>query len=186
MAAELAQLKIAILVDNGFEQDELTQPRKALEGAGARVTLVSPAKGKVKGWKSRSWGDEFDVEQALAQAKVTDYDALYIPGGVMSPDSLRMNEAAVAFTRAFFDAKKPVASVCHGPWMLIEAGAVRGRKLTSFPSLKSDLKNAGANWVDEEVVYDNGLVTSRGPSDLPAFSKKIIEVFGKARGQKAA
>lgn len=186
MAAELAQLKIAFLVDSGFEQDELTQPRKALEGAGARVTLVSPVKGKVKGWKATNWGDEVDVEQALSQAKASDYDALYLPGGVMSSDKLRANEAAISFTRAFFDAKKPVAVMCHGLWTLIEADVVRGKKLTSYPSLKTDLKNAGATWVDEEVVYDNGLLSSRKPSDIPAFNKKMIEIFGKARGQKAA
>jgi protease I len=179
MADQLSGKKVAILVADGFEQVEMTEPRKALEDAGAGTDLVSPARGKVKGWQFTDWGDEFPVDVQLDAAQPDDYDALLLPGGVMNPDTLRTIDAAVQFVRAFFDAGKPVASICHGPWTLIEAGAVRGRTVTSWPSLKTDLRNAGANWVDREVVTDNGLVTSRKPDDIPAFNRKMIEEFAE-------
>jgi protease I len=173
--------RIAILVEDGFEQVELMEPRKALEHAGARTAVVSPVKGKVRGWKLTDWGDDVAVDVLLEDARVEDYDALLLPGGVMNPDRLRINPQAVAFVEAFLQAKKPIASICHGPWTLIEAGAVRGRRMTSWPSLRTDLINAGAAWVDEEVVTDQGIVTSRKPEDIPAFSREMIAEF--ARGQ---
>jgi protease I len=175
MANELKGKRVAILVDNGFEQIELTDPKKALEQAGAQTSIVSPQRGQVKGWNHTDWGDLFPVETHLDQADAEDYDALLLPGGVMNPDHLRRNEKVQQFVRAFFDAGKPVAAICHAPWTLIDAGVVLGRTLTSYPSLQTDLKNAGANWVDREVVVDNGLVTSRKPDDLPAFNRKMIE-----------
>jgi protease I len=175
----LAGRKVAILVSDGFEQVEMTDPRNALESAGAETTLIAPAPGKVKGWEHTRWGNEFAVDIALDQASPADYDALLLPGGVMNPDHLRMNPDAVRFVKTFCDSGKPVAAICHGPWTLIEAGAVRGRKMTSYPSIKTDLINAGANWVDEEVVVDQGLVTSRKPDDLPAFNRKMIEEFAE-------
>jgi len=175
MAQELDGKKVAILVEKGFEHEEMTRPREALEQAGAHTDLISPQSGKVKSWEHTDWGDEYPVDVALNAANADDYDALLLPGGVMNPDYLRRSSAAIQFVRAFFDAGKPVAAICHAPWMLIEAGVVSGRRLTSYPSLKTDLKNAGANWVDEEVVVDNGLVTSRKPDDIPAFTRKVIE-----------
>ncbi len=185
MANELNGKRIAALVDNGFEQVELTGPKEALERAGARVDIVSPQDGEVKGWQHTKWGDAFSVDRPLAEAKAEEYDGLLLPGGVMNPDKLRANAQAVAFVRAFVDAQKPIAAICHGPWTLIEAGAVRGRRMTSWPSLRTDLTNAGADWVDETVVVDNGLVTSRKPDDIPAFNAKAIEEFaeGTHRGQ---
>jgi protease I len=177
MAGELNGKKVAILVENGFEQVEMIEPRKALEDAGAGTDLVSPVQGKVKGWQHTKWGDEFDVDVPLGEANPDDYDALVLPGGVMNPDKLRMNPQAVHFVRQFFEQHKPVAAICHGPWTLINAGVVRGRKMTSWPSLQVDLQNAGANWVNQQVVADNGLVTSRKPDDLPAFNRKMIEEF---------
>lgn len=167
--------KIAILVEDGFEQVELTSPRQALENAGAQTDIVSPKQDQVKGWNHTDWGDTFQVDVPIERAKANNYDALLLPGGVMNPDKLRMNKQAVQFVRDFFEQKKPVASICHGPWMLVEAGVVQGRKVTSYPSLQTDLKNAGANWVDQEVVVDQGLVTSRNPNDLPAFNRKLVE-----------
>ncbi len=143
--------------------------------------MISPEKGKIKGWDRKEWGREVDVDLALDSARAADFDALLLPGGVMNPDKLRMVPAAVQFVREFFAAGKPVAAICHGPWMLVEAGAVRGRTLTSWPSLKTDIRNAGGNWVDEEVAADNGLVTSRKPDDIPAFNRKMIEEFAGAR-----
>ena len=178
--------KIAILVADGFEQVEMTEPRQALEEAGAGTDLVSPNDSKVKGWKMTEWGDRFDVDVPLAVANPADYDALLLPGGVMNPDKLRMNPQAVQFVKEFVDAGKPIAAICHGPWTLIEAGAVRGRTITSYPSLQSDLRNAGANWVDQEVVTDNGLVTSRNPQDIPAFNRKMVEEFGEGRHERVA
>jgi protease I len=169
--------KIAILVADGFEQVELTEPKKALEAAGAKTEIVSPADGKVKGWNHTEWGDKLGVDVPLQQAKADSYDALLLPGGVMSPDKLRMDPAAVRFVKSFVDAGKPIAAICHGPWTLIEAGAVRGRKLTSWPSLQSDLKNAGADWVDQQVVADGNLVTSRKPDDIPAFNREMVKLF---------
>jgi protease I len=179
MNQQLNGKKVAILVADGFEQVEMTEPKQALDQAGARTQIISPAQGKVKGWNHTEWGDQFPVDVALDQARPEDYDALLLPGGVMNPDKLRMNKQAVRFVRAFFDAGKPVAAICHGPWTLIEAGVVRGRKLTSYESIQTDLKNAGASWVDQEVVTDQGLVTSRKPDDIPAFNRKMIEEFAE-------
>jgi protease I len=181
MANELRNKRVAAIVDNGFEQVELTGPKQALEAAGATVDIVSPQAEKVKGWQHTEWGDEFPVDQPLAGARADNYDALLLPGGVMSPDKLRMNPEAVRLVRAFVESGKPIAAICHGPWTLIEAGGVQGRKMTSWPSLQSDLRNAGAVWVDKEVVVDNGLVTSRKPDDIPAFNRKMIEEFAEGR-----
>ena len=184
MASEtLNGLKVAVLVTDGFEQVEMTEPRKALDEAGAETRLVSPKDGRTKAWKFTEWGDEFPVDVPLARARPDDFDALLLPGGVINPDELRTLPEAVAFAKAFFDAGKPVASICHGPWTIIEAGAARGRRLTSWPSLKTDLKNAGAEWVDQEVVVDQGLVTSRKPDDIPAFNPEVIKLFAGARGR---
>ena len=184
MANKLKGKRVAILVEEGFEQVELTEPRKALDQEGATTVLVSPVKEKVKGWQFTRWGDEFAVDLPLDQARAEDFDALVLPGGVMNPDRLRMNPRAVALVRDFFQAKKPVAAICHGPWTLIEAGVVRGRRVTSWPSLRTDLQNAGATWVDEEVVTDQGIVTSRKPDDIPAFSRKVIEEVAEGRHEK--
>ena len=181
MAGELNNTRVAALVDNGFEQSELLEPKKALEAAGARVDIVSPQQGKVKGWQHTDWGQEVAVDVPLDSASADQYDALLLPGGVMNPDKLRGNAKAVQFVRQFVESGRPIAAICHGPWTLIEAGAVKGRKMTSWPSLQTDLKNAGAQWVDQEVVTDNGLVTSRKPDDIPAFNKKMIEEFGEGR-----
>ena len=179
MPFTLQKKRIAALVDLGFEQVELTEPVKALRNAGATVEIVSPEPERVKGWQHLNWGDEIKVDRPLAVARADDYDALLLPGGVMNPDRLRTNSAAVEFVRAFVDASKPIAAICHGPWTLVEAGAVRGRRMTSWPSLRTDLRNAGAEWVDEQVVVDHGLVTSRKPDDIPAFNDKMIEEFGE-------
>ncbi len=179
MNQQLNGKRVAILVADGFEQVELTDPKQALELAGATTQIVSPAKGQVKGWNHADWGDQFPVDLPLEQARPEDFDALLLPGGVMNPDKLRMNAQAVQFVKSFFDAGKPIAAICHGPWTLIEAGAVRGRKMTSYASIQTDLKNAGANWVDQEVVNDQGIVTSRKPADLPAFNLKMIEEFAE-------
>src|SRR5688572_25180796 len=178
-ATSLKGKKVAILVADGFEHLEFTEPRKALKKAGAETEIVSPEEKKVKGWKHTDWGSKFDVDVSLAEARPADYDALLLPGGVMNPDKLRANPKALRFVRQFFDYGKPVAAICHGPWTLIDAGVVKGRRLTSYHSIKTDLINAGAKWVDEEVVVDNGLVTSRQPDDLPAFNCKTIEEFGE-------
>lgn len=167
--------RVAILVADGFEQVELDQPRQALDQAGAKTEVVSPAKGHVKGGNHDKPAAGAKVDVPLGSAKADDYDALLLPGGVFNPDALRQEKKAVEFVRAFFDAGKPVAAICHGPQLLIEADVVRGRRLTSFPSVKTDLKNAGADWVDEEVVVDNGLVTSRKPADIPRFNEKMLE-----------
>ena len=181
MAEDLKGLKVAILVADGFEQVELTEPRKALDKAGAETQIVSPVKGQVQGWNHYDKGDSFPVDVTLERADPQNYDALLLPGGVANPDQLRMIPDAVAFIKRFFEAGKPVAAICHGPWPLIDAGVVSGRKITSWPSLKADLHNAGAEWVDEEVVTDNGLVTSRKPDDIPAFNRKMIEEFAEGR-----
>jgi protease I len=182
----LKGMKVAILVTDGFEQVELTEPRKSLDQSGAETRIVSPKNGKVRGWKFTEWGDELPVDVALDSARPEDFDALLLPGGVINPDQLRMDPKAVQFVKSFFDASKPVASICHGPWTLIEAGATRGRKITSWPSLKTDLKNSGAEWVDQEVVVDRNLVTSRKPDDIPAFNKAINELFGQKQHRSAA
>jgi protease I len=173
--------RVAILVADGFEQVELTSPKQALEEAGATTQIVSLKSGKVKGWEHTNWGKEFPVDVTIEQANANDYDALLLPGGVMNPDKLRTNQQAVQFVRSFFDQQKPVASICHGPWILAEANVLQGRKVTSYNSIKTDLKNAGANWVDQEVVVDQGLVTSRNPDDLPAFNRKMIEEVAEGR-----
>jgi len=185
--APLAGKKIAILVADGFEQEEMVEPRNALKNAGAQTLLISPVKGKVRGWEHTEWGDTFPVDIQIENANPDDFAALLLPGGVMNPDKLRANPKAVQFVRDFFAQGKPVAAICHGPWTLIDAGVVKGRQMTSYHSIKSDLINAGAKWVDEEVIVDNGLVTSRQPSDIPAFNRKMIEEFaeGKHEGQKA-
>jgi protease I len=178
---QLRNHKVAIAVADGFEQVEMTEPRKALDDAGAKTEILSLKPGKVKGWQHDHWGDEFPVDREIANARPEDYDALLLPGGVMNPDHLRMDNNVRKFVRAFFDAGKPVAAICHGPWTLIDAGVARGRRMTSWPSVSTDLRNAGADWVDEEVVVDNGLVTSRKPDDIPAFNRKMIEVFAEGR-----
>lgn len=191
MAGELSGRTIAILATDGFEQIELTSPREALEAAGAAVHVISPKGGRgtrIRGWKHDRWGDEVEVDRAVQEARVEEYDGLVLPGGQMNPDNLRTDEGAVRFVRSFFEAHKPVAAICHGPWMLVEADVLRGRKLTSYPSIRTDLRNAGAEWVDARVVVDQGLVTSRRPDDLDAFNEKTIEEFAEGRhaGQRAA
>ena len=186
--AELDGKRIAFLVANeGVEQVELTEPWKAVEQAGAQPELVSLKEGKVQAFNHLDKGDKFDVDRTVADADESDYDALVLPGGVANPDFLRMDERAVRFARAFFESGKPVGVICHGPWTLVEAGVVRERTITSWPSLRTDIRNAGGNWVDEEVVVDNGLVSSRRPDDLPAFCSKIVEEFAEGRheGQRA-
>jgi protease I len=181
----LQEQKIAILVTDGFEQVELIEPRKALDQAGAQTQVVSPADKKVKGWNHKEWGDEVKVDVPLASADVNEFDALLLPGGVMNPDHLRMNPQAVEFVKQFVESGKPIAAMCHGPWTLIEADAVRGRTMTSWPSLRTDLKNAGANWVDAEVIRDNKFVTSRKPDDIPAFNREMIQLFSEAGAQES-
>ena len=172
---DLSGKKVAILITHGVEQDELTGPREALEEAGATTQIVSPESDRVKGWNHTDWGEEFEVDIAIERADAANFDALLLPGGVMNPDRLRMNKKAVDFVRDFFEQGKPVASICHGPWVLVEAGVVKGLTMTSYRSIKTDIRNAGAEWVDQEVVTDQGVVTSRSPDDLPAFNRKMIE-----------
>ena len=179
MSQELNNKKIAILVADGFEQVELTKPKEAFEAAGAQTQIVSPNSDRVQGWNHYDKADYFPVDVALDDANPANYDALLLPGGTANPDQLRTKEKAVQFIKSFFDAGKPVAAICHGPWTLIEADVVKGRTVTSWSSLQTDLKNAGATWVDKEVVEDNGLITSRNPDDLPAFNAKAIELFAK-------
>jgi protease I len=176
--------KVAILVEDGFEQIELTSPKEALEKAGAKTHIISPKRDKVKGWEHTQWGQEFPVDVSLDKANANEYDALLLPGGVMNPDKLRTSKQAVQFVRSFFDQGKPVATICHGPWILVEADVVNGRKMTSYTSIQTDLKNAGANWVDQEVVVDNGLVTSRKPDDLPAFNRKMVEEIAEGQHER--
>lgn len=172
---QLQGKKVAILATDGFEQSELLKPKEALEAAGAQTHIISLQSGQIKGWDDKNWGQSVAVDLTIDNAKADDYDALVLPGGVINPDKLRINDAAVAFVRAFFEQHKPVGAICHGPWTLINAGVVDGRTLTSWPSLQKDLENAGAHWVDQEVVCEQGLVTSRKPDDLPAFNAKLIE-----------
>jgi protease I len=188
MAQDLSNLKVAILVADGFEQKELVEPREALDDAGADTYIVSPVPGEVEGWQHYEKGDKFPVDFLVKEASAEDFDALLLPGGVANPDQLRMNPDAVSFVQDFFEAGKPVAVICHGPWTLIDADVIRGRTITSWPSVRADLINAGANWVDQEVVVDNGLVSSRKPDDIPAFNEKMIEEFaeGRHRAQRAA
>ena len=186
MASKLNGKKIAILATDGFEQAELIEPRKALEGAGAATVLIAPKGGEIKGWKLKDWGDKVKVDKALGEANPNDYDALVLPGGVINPDHLRMDPAAVNFVRQFVSTGKTVAAICHGPWTLLEAGVLNGRTVTSWPSLKTDLKNAGAKWVDQEVVTDGQFIFSRKPDDLPAFNKAIIESVNQTERRHAA
>ena len=181
MADELRGKRVAAVVEHGFEEVELYEPRKALEAVGATVDVVSPQRSEVKGWNFEDWGKKLKVDCPLDQARPDEYDALLLPGGVINPDRLRINERAVEFVKHFVSSGKPIAAICHGPWTLIEAEAVRGRKVTSWPSLRTDLRNAGAQWVDQEVIVDNGLVTSRKPEDIPAFNRKMIEEFAEGR-----
>lgn len=175
--ARLSGKRIAIVVTDGFEQIEMTDPKKALEDEGAETEIISPKSDEVRGWKHTEWGDSFDVDTPIDEADPDDYDALLLPGGVMNPDKLRIIPDVQAFVRAFFDQGKPVASICHGPWTLIDAGVADGRTMTSWPSIRTDLRNAGVNVVDAEVCVDGNLVTSRKPDDLPAFDEKMIELF---------
>lgn len=176
---ELNGRRVAILVTDGFEQVELTDPRKALQTAGAATAIVSPKKDYVQGYHHDEKAQTFPVDIPLSEADAHNFDALVLPGGVANPDALRIDKASVDFVRTFFDDGKPIAAICHGPWTLIEVGAADGRRMTSWPSLRTDLENAGADWVDEEVVVDHGLVTSRKPADLPAFCKKMVEEFAE-------
>ena len=184
MADDLKGKKIAFLATDMVEQVELTDPWKALENAGAELELVSLKDGEIQGFDHYDKADRFKVDRTVEEANASDYDGLVLPGGVGNPDTLRQDENAVRFVRDFFEQGKPVGAICHAPWTLVEAGVVCGRRLTSFPSLQTDIRNAGGNWVDEEVVVDSGLVTSRRPDDLPAFNKKLIEEFAEGRHQE--
>jgi protease I len=181
----LSDLKVAILTEHGFEQSELVSPREAMERAGVTVHIISPQQDEVKAWDEGEWGIRVRVDVALEDANPDDYDGLLLPGGVLNPDKLRMNEQAVEFVRRFFETGKPIAAICHGPQTLINAGVVKGKEMTSYPSIKTDLINAGAHWVDQEVVVDNGLVTSRSPKDLEAFNKKLLEELREGVHQRA-
>ena len=181
---KLSGKKVAILTENGFEEVELTSPKKALEEAGAKVDIVSPQKEKVKAWDHDHWSIELPVDVSLDKADVEDYDALMVPGGVINPDKMRVNQDCVDFAQQFLEAGKPVAAICHGPQLLIETGMLKGRNMTSYPSIRTDLENAGVTWADLEVVTDNGLVTSRSPKDLDAFNSKMIEEI--AEGEHAS
>jgi protease I len=182
----LEGLKVAILVTDGFEQVELERPRRALDQAGAQTQIVSPKAERVRAWKFSEWGDRLPVDVALDQAKPQDFDALLLPGGLVNLDALRIQPKAMAFAKAFFDADKPVAAICRGPWTITEINAARGRRMTSCSSLETDLKNAGADWVDQEVVVDRNLVTSRSPSEIPTFNREMIKLFSAARGRQDA
>ncbi len=184
MANELNGKRVAIVATDMVEQVELLEPRKALDEAGAQTEVISLEPGKIQGFNHYDKGDEIPVDRTIEEASADEYDALLLPGGVGNPDVLRMDENVVSFVRDFFEQGKPVAAICHGPWTLVEAGVVRGRTLTSFPSIQTDIRNAGGNWVDEEVHVDNGLVTSRRPNDIPAFNKKLIEEFAEGRHQQ--
>ena len=186
VAGELQGRKIAFLATDGVEQIEYTDPRKAVEEAGATAHLVAPEPGEIQGFNHLDRGDRFPVDKAVAEASADDYDGLVLPGGVANPDALRADKDAVQFVRSFFEAGKPVASICHGAWTLVEADVVRGRTLTSWPSIRTDIRNAGGTWVDEEVHTDRGLVTSRKPDDLPAFNAKIVEEFAEGVHEEQA
>lgn len=177
LTQDLNNIKIAILVTDGFEQSELTEPKKALEKAGAKPRIISPNQKTVKGWTKGNWGDELPVDVNLEDADPSEYEGLVLPGGVINPDKLRISEKAITFIKHFVDQKKPIAAICHGPWTLINAHGVKGKTMTSWASIKEDLQNAGATWVDKEVVVDGNLVTSRKPDDLPAFNEKMIELL---------
>ena len=181
MQNQLNEMRIAVLVTDGFEQVEMTEPRKALQEAGAKVDLIAPKKDQVQGMNHDEKGEKFRVDRNLEGVSADEYDALVLPGGVANPDKLRIMPEAVQFAQDFARAGKPIAAICHGPWLLVEAGLVRGKKLTSWPSLKTDIRNAGGNWEDSQVVEDQGLVTSRKPDDIPAFNERVIELFLQAK-----
>jgi protease I len=186
VANELQGKRIAFLATDMVEQVELTEPWKAVKEAGGQPELISLEEGEIQGFNHYEMADTFKVDRTVEEARADEYDALVIPGGVGNPDTMRMDENAVEFTRQFFEQGKPVGVICHGPWMLVEAGVLRGRKVTSWPSLRTDIVNAGGNWVDQEVVVDEGLVTSRKPDDLPAFNEKIVEEFCEGRHEQQA
>ena len=186
MAAALSGKRILILATNGFEQSELEVPRDRLKAAGAQVDVVSPEVGEIKGWDKKDWGRPVKVDRKLKEASAADYDAIVLPGGQINPDLLRVNKDALKLIKAFYDAGKTVAAVCHAPWLLVETGIAKGKKMTSYPSIKTDVMNAGAQWEDSEVVTDNGVITSRNPGDLEAFSKKIIEEVREGKHQRKA
>jgi protease I len=181
--ANLNGLKVAILVTDGFEEVELVEPRKALDQAGAETKIVSPKNDRVRGWQFTEWGDELPVDVSLDKTQPENFDALLLPGGVINPDKLRMDPKAVSFVKSFFTANKPVAAICHGPWTIIEADEARGRRIASWPSLKTDLRNAGAEWMDQESVVDGNLVSSRKPDDIPAFNRAMIDLFSGSRAK---
>lgn len=180
---KLSNRKIAVLATDGFEQSELDEPVKAVTEAGGTTEIVSLRKGRIRSWAESNWGHEYEVDKAIDEASAEDYDGLVLPGGVMSPDKLRVNQQAVKFVKSFIEQGKPIAAICHGPWTLIETGLIKGRHMTSYPSIRTDLVNAGVSWTDEKVVTDNGLVTSRSPEDLPAFCRKMIEEFSEGKHQ---
>ena len=184
--ADLSDKRVAILAADGFEQSELMVPKQRLEETGAAVDIISLKTGEIWGWKDGDWGDPIEVDRTIDAVRIDEYDALVIPGGVLNPDLLRRDEDAVALVRDFYDSKKPLAAICHAPWVLIEAGIAKGRKMTSFGSMATDVKNAGANWIDKEVVVDQGLITSRNPGDLEAFSAKIIEELAEGEHERRA
>lgn len=185
MSQQLNGIRVAILATDGFEQSELLEPRKALDQAGADTNIISITEGEIKGWNHKDWGQSVAVDNLLDSASAENFDALLLPGGVMNPDTLRMNPKAVAFVKAFFASQKPVAAICHGPWMIVEAGEAKGRTLTSWPSLKTDIENAGGTWVDRETAVDGNLITSRNPKDIPAFNREILNLFSKAQSRAA-
>lgn len=184
MSQSLANRNVAILMTDGFEEIEFTEPRKALQNAGATVTVITPGKKEVKAWDKTDWSETYSADLAVEDAKCDEFDALMLPGGVMNPDNMRSNKAAVRFISEFIESKKPLAAICHAPQLLTETGLIRGMTMTSYPSVQTDLKNAGANWVDKEVVVDKGIVTSRKPDDLPAFNKKMVEEFCEGQHQQ--
>ena len=184
--ADISDRKVAILSTHGFEQSELEKPLSALKDAGATVHVIAPESGEIRGWDGGDWGQSVKVDHTLDSVKASDYDALVLPGGQMNPDILRANKDAVAFVRAFWDAKKPIGAICHAPWLLIEADIIKGRDVTSYPSIRKDVENAGGKWQDSEVVCDQALVTSRNPDDLPAFCAKLIEEIGEGKHRSRA
>jgi protease I len=181
MSTKLHGKKIAIVATDGFEQVELTEPKKALETAGATVHVISPKSGQIKGWNHTDWGDKTSVDKTLDEVKAGDYDGLVLPGGQINPDKLRIEPKAVAFVTEFFNSGKPIGAICHGPWLLVEADVVKRRTLTSWPSVRTDIRNAGGHWVDEEVVTDQNLTTSRKPDDIPAFNERLIREFSQVK-----
>ncbi len=186
MAQELNGIRIAILATDGFEQSELTGPKKAVEAAGATTEIIAPKDGEIRGWNSTDWGESVKVDKIVDRANAADYDLLLLPGGVLSPDKLRIDSKAMQFVRDYEQTGKPIAAICHGPRSLVETGFVNGRKLTSWPSLQTDIRNAGGDWVDEQVVVDGNLITSRKPDDIPAFSQAIIQQLGSGALRKAS